>query len=82
MDERNDFTLELTASVEDPRARFTCYALELADRAEAEMAHDLDGLQLFSDTLRSIGSMVERHVYEIRDAERRKEMDGARVMPA
>ncbi|GEM_PF-3689424 len=82
MDERNDYMLELTASVEDPRARFVCYALELADRAEAEMAHDLNGLQLFSDTLRSISGMVERHVYEIRDAERRKEIDEMRVMPA
>lgn len=82
MDERNDFMLELTASVEDPRARFVCYALELADRAEAEMAHDLDGLHLFSDTLHSIGNMVEHHVYEIREAERRKEMDETPVMPA
>lgn len=82
MDERNDYALELTASVEDPRARFACYALELADRAEAEMAHDLDGLQLFADMLSSVSGMVEHHVYEIRDAERRKEIDEMRVMPA
>ena len=80
MDERYDYGIELTASVEDPRARFACYALELADRAEAAMAHDLNGLLLFADMLSGTGEMIRRHVYEERDRERMEAMGGGPVM--